>query len=238
MTRKAHVLYEGYLLDAPGRNESWTEYVTYLGSNRWRLVSKGTSFDGGEAGEAYAERMGTQPLIKWCLQRDAEGAESAAFHSIQSDETAPDDEEDDTVKLGDRAVRLIEIAREEDAAFCVACLEGLVAGTWPPKQKTPLPVPRILSIDGVTRRGVWLGVYRPAYIVETTHGPGYMEAPGGNGYATVFLRSGAVSSAARSARIPKRLMPQLKNWQAEFEALKASLMARSSGAVQISGEEN
>lgn len=236
MTRKAHVLFAGYLSDAPGRSESWTEYVTYLGSDRWRLVIEGTTFDGGNSAERQVERMGTQPLIRWCLERDALDAESAGLRSRRYGEAVTEDEDDDTAQLGERTTRLIEIAKEEGAAFCVACLEGWVADTWPPRKH--VAAPRILSIKGVVKRGVWLGVYRPAYSVETTHGPGYMEAPGSNGYATVFLRSGAMSSGGRSVHIPKRLIPQLQKWHAEFEALTASLAARSSCAVRIRGEEN
>lgn len=237
MTRKAHVLFEGYLSDAPGRNESWTESVTYLGSNRWRLVVEGSTFDGSDSAERQVERMGTRALIKWCIERDEDNARFAASRSLTADfeEVVKAEVEGGGETLGERAAHLLDVARSEKAVFCVACLEGWVAGTWPPKKR--MPVPRVLSIDGVAKRGVWLGVYRPAYRVETTHGRGFMEELGSNGYA-VFLREGPGDPVARSARITRRLMPQLKKWQAEFEALKASLAARSSVAVRISGESD
>lgn len=213
MNRKAHVLFEGDLSDGPGMDAAWTESVCYLGANRWRLMVKGLSFD-----MKHIERKGTQSLIHWCLEQDSEDPESAACQS--TDEGAsPLDADDNEVTLSRRTARLLEIAKDENATFCVACLEGLKAGTWPPRKR--VAVPRILSITGVTKRGIWLHMYRTAFRVETTRGPGYLERPDNSRFAKLVLQSESSMSQGMKVRIPKRLLPRIKELQPEFDALDA-----------------
>ena len=44
MARDYHILYCGELSDMPGRQESWTEFVRYLGRNQWEVLVEGTDF--------------------------------------------------------------------------------------------------------------------------------------------------------------------------------------------------
>lgn len=55
-------LFRGELSEAPGRNESWDEYLRYRGNNRWELIVEGTDFSGTSAAKPIKEVMSTKAL--------------------------------------------------------------------------------------------------------------------------------------------------------------------------------
>ncbi len=123
-------LFHGELLDAPGRNESWDEYLRYRGNNRWELIVEGTDFSGTIAAKPVKEVMSTKALLTWVSERDAE-IEEGSMEAIDDPETSED--EAPQRQFGPRAERLREIAVSVGATYCVSCLDGWLVGTWPPE---------------------------------------------------------------------------------------------------------
>jgi hypothetical protein len=202
-----HTLFNGELSDAPGRNESWTEYLRYRGNNRWELTIEGTDFGGTSTAEPMKEVMGTKAMVHWVLDRDSE-----------NENGSPDDDGDSSKAFGPYAETLREIAVIEGASFCVACLDGLLTGSWPPVKKQP--VVHLLDIKGVTRRGVWIRIYHSVFVVDTNLGPAYLYPPGHDRRAKLVLKNESSMSPGRMVKVPKALMPQIEALKPAFESLK------------------
>ena len=207
-----HVLHHRELPNSPGRNESVTDFVCYGGDNRWELLTDATDDSGRVQVEPVRQLMGTVVLVKWTLQRDEE-SEQVTTGSSPCIEDAEEDAEANKRILGTTASRLREIASDLNAGFCIACLDGWLAGTWPTPRKEML---RIHDIRGVTKRGVWIRIFHAVYDVDTNLGPGYLYPPDANGSAKFILKSGSTASESCVVSVPKRLLPKI-------EALKPAL---------------
>ena len=208
-------LFHGELSDAPGRNESWEEYLRYRGNNRWDLIIEGTDFSGSGEAKPIKETKSTKALVEWVLERDAEIEEDwteAVDDAIDLD-NYEDEDEDVQRQLGPRAERLREIAASVSATYCVSCLDGWVSGSWPPKRAI-----RILNITGVTRWGVWRTRHR-GYEVDTNLGPGFLYPPDTNCVAKLILKSENSMSAVRVVKVSKALMEKVETLRPRLEAL-------------------
>lgn len=206
-------LFHGQLSDAPGRNESWVEYLRYRGNNRWELIIEGTDFSGTIAARPVKEVMSTKALVNWVSERDAE-IEEGSMEAVDELESSQDD--DPQRRFGPRAERLREIAVSVGATYCVSCLDGLLAGSWPPEKHRAI---RILNIKGVTRRGVWIKIYHSVYEVETNFGPGFLYPPGADRTAKLILKSESSMSAGRVVKVPTALMAKIESLKPSFDAL-------------------
>jgi hypothetical protein len=204
-----YFLFHGELSDAPGRNESWDEYLRYRGKNRWDLIVEGTDFSGTSAAEPVREVMSTRALVNWVQERDAE-IEEAVNDLDESEDEVPQRE------FGPRAARLREIAISVGATYCVSCLDGWLAGTWPPEKQRAI---RILDVKGVTRRGVWIRIYHSVYEVDTNLGPGFLYPPGADRAAKLILKSESSMSAGRVVKVPAALMSKIEALRPDFESL-------------------
>lgn len=220
MSSAYQVLFNGELTDAPGRCETWTESVRYAGNNRWELKSDGTDFYGSAPAETIKEAFGTQSLVRWVLERDAEDLESQP--RIRNAESGQDEDLDAGNHLGPRAARLLEIARAERADFCIKCLMEWVEGKWPKPKRMP-PPPKILGINGVIKRGVWVHVYHAVYDVETTAGPGYLDPPKEGARASLHLKQSNPSAPGWLIRLTKRQMVRIEELKPALETLLHSL---------------
>ena len=69
-------LFSGELSDAPGRCESWTEELCYLGKNKWLLRSSGTDFSGTKEGEIFQEENDTNGMLERLIELDGYDLES------------------------------------------------------------------------------------------------------------------------------------------------------------------
>lgn len=200
-----HHFFHGELTDAPGRNESWDHYLRYRGNGRWDLITESTDLSGMEDLPESKEVMSTRQLVRWAIERDSESEES----SQRSGDTSDDDNVDESKKsLGPYTERLREIALDVGATYCVKCLDGWAAGTWP-----TIPTLRILRVVGVTRRGVWIRIYHDVYKVETNRGAAYMYPPDKEGHAKVVLECEGSMSPGRKIKLDKKVLSQA----AEFE---------------------
>lgn len=206
-------LFHGELSDAPGRNESWDEYLRYRGNNRWELIIEGTDFSGTIAAKPVKEVMSTKALVTWVSERDAE-IEEGSTDAVDDLESSQDD--DPQRQFGPRAERLREIAVSVGATHCVSCLDGWLAGSWPPEKHRAI---RILDIKGVTRRGGWIRIYHSVYEVETNLGPGFLYPPGADRAAKLILKSERSMSAGRVVKVPPALMAKIESLKPSFEAL-------------------
>jgi hypothetical protein len=180
--RRYHFLHEGHLDDAPGRDESWTEYVAYLGRGQWALKIVGTDLSGYHHHPYPVEYLGTRRMIRWTLDRDALDREtplSKSAMSLGADEDHPDVKK----PLFGRTQRLYRVAKTVDATLCVRLLDQWVAGTWP----KPPPRPLILAVHGVHALGIWRGVYHATFKVDTNLGPGFLYPPDDQGRARLVL---------------------------------------------------
>lgn len=209
-----HFLHHGELSDTPGRNESWNDYVRYRGNNRWELITEGTDFGGRGKAEPVLERMSTKALVSWALERDAEISEA----SLKDSEVQDEDANDALRRLGPYGERLREIAVAVGASYCVSCLEGWVAGSWPPKGRQPAA--HILAITGVTQRGIWIRTYHSVFIAETNLGPAYLYPPGADRSARLVLKSETSMSAGRIVKVPKALLAQITELRPALAALR------------------
>jgi len=195
--RKNHVLFEGRLTDAPSRAETWTEYVRYLGSNRWKLTVKGADFSGTAQLDAFEEKMGTKALLLWIIDRDSE---------FESNET----------KLSQRVTSLLKIAKLENAVFCLKCIKGWRDGNWSPYSK---PVaPRILDIVNARKEMVARYTHRVVFDVETNRGSGLLSDPYKNSFAQLTMKSVGGWSTPQShvVNIPKKFLAKIDKLKREL----------------------
>ena len=214
MKSARHTLFKGCLSDAPGRNESWTESLEFLGKRGWRLTSEGTDFSGLSAGNTIAERFSSSKLIEWVLERDSEDREAASRTHTPNGEA--DDETQPGRTLGTRAERLLEIANLVGAEFCARRLRQWEACEWP---KDPRP-PRILAIRGAVKRWVWKGIGHPVYSAETTLGPAYLYPPSPERTCRLLLKSSESHAPGWTLRVPKTLLSELEQFTPDFRKLE------------------
>ena len=104
-------LFDGELSDAPGRNESWTEELCYLGKDKWLLRSSGTDFSGTEEGETFQEEMDTNGLLERIIELDG--------YDLESSPLAPFFDIEQTQVLGSRTIRFRELAIKYKLTDCV-----------------------------------------------------------------------------------------------------------------------
>lgn len=205
-----HLLFDNELTDVPGRCESWSEYVQYRGNNRWKLIVQGTDFSGISAVEPNIEMMSTGALLRWILERDEEEI---------CEEITSDDGEDPPRSFGIRAKLMREIALIEDAFYCVSCLDRWLNGQWLSLKK--MPVVRILAVTGVAKRGVWIGIYRTVFVVDTNLGPAYLGPPGSDRRATLIRKNENSMSRGRPVRVTRAMMVEIEALREAFNSLNA-----------------
>lgn len=206
-----HHFFHGELTDAPGRNESWDHYLRYRGNGRWHLITESTDFSGMDDLPDSKEMMSTRQLVQWAIERDSEIESS----QLSRDSLDDDDVDESKKPLGPYAERLREIALDVGATYCVKCLAGWAAGTWP-----TIPTLRILKVVGVMRRGVWIRIYHDVYRVETNLGDAYMYPPDQDGYAKVVLKSEGSMSSGRKVKLDKSILKQVGEYELDLKKLK------------------
>ena len=206
-----HHFFHGELTDAPGRNESWDHYLRYRGNGRWHLITESTDFSGMDDLPDSKELMSTRQLVQWAIERDSEIESS----QLSRDSLDDDDVDESKKPLGPYAERLREIALDVGATYCVKCLAGWAAGTWP-----TIPTLRILKVVGVMRRGVWIRIYHDVYRVETNLGDAYMYPPDQDGYAKVVLKSEGSMSSGRKVKLDKSILKQVGEYEPDLKKLK------------------
>ncbi len=212
LSAELHHFFRGELTDAPGRNESWDHYLRYRGNGRWHLITESTDFSGMEDLPESKEVMSTRELVQWAIERDDENAAS----SQHIRHTSGDDDVDEPKKfMGPYAERLREVALDVGATYCVKCLDGWVAGTWP-----AVPMLRVLRVCGVTRRGLWIRIYHDVYKVETNRGAAYMYPPDQDGYAKVVLETEGSMSPGRKVKLNKSILNQVDENEPDLQKLK------------------
>lgn len=221
-----HILYEGDLSDAPGRSESWTESVCYLGRGAWRLSIDGTDFGGTDSADSMIERLSTRGMVNWALVRDAEDREYVEPKAIPLRSSRDLDEDEGRLlnELGPRAERLLEIAEQVGADYCARCLRRAAKGSWP-------PVPTIRQVTGVTLRSVWRS-RQPVYTVTTSAGPAYLHPPHADGTASLVMTSEGSMSMGTTISLPKRWRVALEAWRDKLDDLLAE---RSSSGSKTGG---
>ena len=105
-------LFDGELSDAPGRNESWTEELCYLGKNKWLLRCSGTDFSGTKEGETFQEENDTNRMLERIIELDDYDLESqfsfAPFFDVEH-----------TQVIGTRTIRFRELAEKYKLKDCV-----------------------------------------------------------------------------------------------------------------------
>jgi len=158
------------------------------------------------------EVMSTRQLVQWAIERDFEIEESSQHSGDSSDD---DDVEESQKPLGPYTERLREIALDVGATYCVKCLAGWAAGTWP-----TIPTLRILKVVGVMRRGVWIRIYHDVYRVETNLGDAYMYPPDQDGYAKIVLKSEGSMSSGRKVKLDKSILKQVGEYEPDLKKLK------------------
>lgn len=211
---KRHFLVHCDLSDAPGRMESWDEFVQYYGNNRWALLLEGSDFDGMKQTKPVRERMSTKRLIEWVLERDAEDREQEAL-SQESEPEEPEQpcEEESPREFGPRTSALYEVAKDEGAAYCAMCLDAWLIGTWPRRSEV-----RVLDVSAIARRGIWFGVVHLGYAVRTNRGPAFMYPPKADRTAGLVLEGGGSFSGTQPVKISRAVMKKVGDLEPEFAA--------------------
>jgi hypothetical protein len=211
-----HHLFHGELSDAPGRNESWDQFLCYQENNRWVLITEGTDFSGTAELEATKDSMSTRQLLTWVLERDDEIRDASFVQVEEPDESI---EEQHKRAFGPYAERLREIAVEVGADYCVSCLDRWLKGAWPPVRNPPML--KILEVRGVTRRGIWIGIYHSVYDIETTLGPAYLYPPQEEGAAKLVLKTESSMSPGRLVKLSGEVLAKLEALRPELTKLNA-----------------
>lgn len=214
-TEDRHLLFHGELSDAPGRNESWNDFLRYRGNNRWELINEGTDFSGISDAEPMKEPLSTRALVNWVLERDAEIDDGLSWNADDQDEA---DENDPPRQLGPYGRRLREIATTVDAPYCVLCLDRWLTGSWPPEKKQRAVT--VLDIKGVTRRGAWIRIYHKVFDVETNLGPAFLYPPDAARTARLVLKSEGSISAGRIVKVSNALVAKIDALKPAFDLLK------------------
>lgn len=181
MSEKWHLLFEDELTDMPGRCESWTEQVAYLGDGKWRLRIEGTNFEGTAQAEAETKDFDAAGMAKWAMRCDREDDESG----------------------GARAKALAEIAKQVGCKECLEILSGHGA-------KQQAEVPRVLRILGNGQRSVWIRTGVDAVEVETDQGQGTLVPTKDKAVWNLKLKKQTGINEGFEIRLEKALLDQIK----------------------------
>ena len=84
-----------------------------------------------------------------------------------------------------------------------------------------MPVVRILAVTGVAKRGVWIGIYRTVFVVDTNLGSAYMGPPGSDRRATLILKNENSMSRGRPVRVTRAMMAEIEALREAFNSLDA-----------------
>lgn len=167
VSKEWHLLFSGELTDAPGRCESVTEELRYEGNDQWTVRASGSDFSGTEDGESFEEHHDTESLIAWVIESDEMFEESPTGGDLSIE-----NEQIDKIQLGERAICLKAIAKEENVSNCVEILKKYEAGKW------PLP-PEVLDVLGVVKKKRMLSYksVKPCAVYEVMTDAGKMLMP-------------------------------------------------------------
>lgn len=221
-----HLLFDGYLSDMPGRSESWTESVRYLGRGAWRLVVEGTDILGQDAGTRFSQRLSTEAMLRWVADRDAEeqngGGSSVDGLQLSSSSRTSDGVDPPRDEPGQRTLRLLDIAEQVGAAYCARRIRALVN----PERAAVDTVPTLKAVTGVVLRPVWK-TRHPVYTVETSTGTAYLYPPEPDGTARLVRTSAGSMSMGDGARVKlsKKWTAELAKWRHAWDGLAASTRA-------------
>ena len=209
-----HVLFKGERWDVPGRMETWTEQVRYLGDNRWELSSKGTDFTGTREGEASNQVLESTALVSWAIGQDYEDEYSGEENEEVEVEEEADEEQEERRTLGPRASRLLKFATLERDEKCVECLNSWLSG-----RSINESMPTVLDIHGVIMKGIWLRINQVFFEVVTTIGPGYLYPPDKNQKSKFYLKTDSFVTPGRIVSVSDEQMMKIKELQPALEAL-------------------
>lgn len=140
----------------PGRCESWTEQVAYLGNGRWRLRIEGSNFQGTEKESPNIEDFTTLQMMGWVERCDKESGDGSSLRT--------------------KALRTI--------AKKVGCDEyfKIIQEFERPQRKSPRkikgPAPKVVKIINKKQKSVWIRTKVTWYEVETTAGLGTLHSAG------------------------------------------------------------
>lgn len=107
-----HLLFQGELTDAPGRNETWAEELCYLGQNKWLLRHMGSDFSGNEETEPYLEENDTNGMLERLIELDGYDLESQFSY-------APFFDAEQTQVIGTRTIEFRNLAKKYKLTDCV-----------------------------------------------------------------------------------------------------------------------
>lgn len=221
-----HLLFDGYLSDMPGRSESWTESVRYLGRGAWRLVLDSTDFLGHDTGMGFSQRLSTEAMLRWATERDAEGLISgeSSIEGLKFSGTSclTDHEDPPPDGPGPRTLRLLEIAEQVGAAYCARRIRALVD----PERAATDAEPTLKAVTGVALRPVWK-TRHVVYTVETSTGTFYLYPPESDGTARLVQPSAGSMSMGDGTRVKlsKKWTAELAKWRHAWDELAASTRA-------------
>lgn len=225
-----HLLFDGYLSDMPGRSESWTESVRYLGRGAWWLVVDGSDFLGHDTGPGFSQRFSTEAMLRWVTERDAEdlisGESFVEGLKFSSSSCVTDHEDPPPDGPGPRTLRLLEIAEQVGAAYCARRIRALVD----PARAARHAEPTLKAVTGVALRPVWK-TRHPVYTVETSTGTFYLYPPESDGTARLVKTSAGSMSMGDGTRVKlsKRWTAELAKWRHAWDELAASAPTRQPG---------
>lgn len=152
------VIFSGELTDAPGRMESWTEWLTHFGGDDWEVSLEGTDFTGTGETEQLSQQFTTHDLLAWLQESDSENRPYR--------------------RVGSRLRALRTYAEKAELVELLKLIERVRRGTWPPKP----PRPKVTAITGITLVAAAphprAEHIEPYMTVETTRGAGIMAMPG------------------------------------------------------------
>ena len=152
-----YLIFQGMSAGGINGPEDWTEYVCYVGSDRWEL-----SIDSNLESLSSMSNLTSAELAMWAVERD--------FEDI-------DGETGD--HPGEREQELLEIAKAKPHDGLLTILSGLRDGSWPPP-------PKILRITETFSIARWRGVTRiTMFKVLTDQGAGAITSPNDEGSVTL-----------------------------------------------------
>jgi hypothetical protein len=77
----------------------------------------------------------------------------------------------------------------------------------------------VLAVEGVTKRGIWRGIYHEVFLVDTNLGLAYLYPPSADRRARIVLQNEGSTSPGQKVKVTPGIMKNINALMPEFEAL-------------------
>ncbi len=181
----SEILYNGWMKYG---TLGWMEHLDYVGDGTWRVSYE--SFNEECEDEQYVLDIGE--LIKYTIERDlwlAGDSDELVDLEIELSDTEREFfyHNHPEGMIGPHLNNLLTILKQQGFGDELE-LAKVAAGIYWIQPEDVIDARKIgLKIKGLSRKAVWLHIYRKVYSVQSFYGDGLINPPSENGYTSLFL---------------------------------------------------